>query len=388
MDARRAASATEAAEALLADLVTAAADRPDEDLSDDVCTRIGAILYAQAHEPFDDRVGPNLLAESVVTATAAAVRAAVADSGGQPQAWLAPWRVLTAVAGILVHPLEEAATEAIRQLRDDPGGGVLPDAPSGPAVTSPVLWTRDAYGSRFGVTAAISVGGAPPRWYLWDVDTCGHQAFTVHSGFYPTSDQALAAWQAGVGQAAAGTTFTPVDDTWLLAELMPVEEGVLRAGGEDAGQFGEYHRSKRLGQALTQSPTRAATSRRAGLDGRTAVAEFTAWLRTHRDAPPPDLDELATELADSWCINHIDAVYATCSPHRVALCLLHMRNYYLDEFADQLIALLPDWVCWLAERNAIPPHLADRCLPYAHGQPHAEVGDDDTRPHYLARVTE
>jgi hypothetical protein len=354
-----------------------------------LCTRIGAVLHAQAQAPVDGLVGPNLLAEAVVTAAAAAVRAALADPAGQPEAWRAPWRVLTAVAGVLPFPYDEAAAEAIGQLRDDPGERLLPAMPPGPAVTRRVLWTRDAYGSRFGVTAAITTDGEAPRWYLWDIDACGHQAFTVHSGFYPTPDQALAAWQAGVGQvAAAGTVFAPVDDEWLLAELMPAEEGFLRAGGEGADQFAEYHRSKRLGQAVTQTLKRPATPRRAGLDAAAAAAEFTAWLRTHRAEPPQDLDELATELADSWCINHIDAVYATCSPHRVALSMLHIRNYYLDEFADRLIALLPDWTRWLADRNTTPPHLADRCLTYAHGEPHTDVGDDDSRPRYLARVTE
>ncbi|MGH3915741.1 MAG: hypothetical protein ACRDTC_20375 [Pseudonocardiaceae bacterium] len=95
---------------------------------------------------------------------------------------------------------------------------------------------------------------------------------------------------------------------------------------------------------------------------------FAVWLRA-RDADqqklPENVDELATELADSWCINEIDAVYATCSPHRVALCVRHMRSFYLDEFADQLVALLPERTRWLTARNATAPELADRCLPYA-----------------------
>jgi hypothetical protein len=40
-----------------------------------------------------------------------------------------------------------------------------------------------------------------------------------------------------------------------------------------------------------------------------------------------------------------------------------MRNCYQDDFAAQLIALLPDWTCWLAARNGTPPHLAERCQP-------------------------
>jgi hypothetical protein len=127
------------------------------------------------------------------------------------------------------------------------------------------------------------------------------------------------------------------------------------------------------------------------LDAAAAAVEFAAWLRA-RDADPQELpenvDELAIELADSWSINNIDAVFAACSPHRVALCVLHVRNYYLDEFADELMALLPEWTRWLAARNATPPELADRCEPYAEGQPHPQTSGDDIGPDYLARVIE
>ena len=54
-------------------------------------------------------------------------------------------------------------------------------------------------------------------------------------------------------------------------------------------------------------------------------------------------------------------MYPTCSPHRVALTVLHLRNYYQDDFAAQLVALLPDWIRWLATRNGSPPHLTERC---------------------------
>jgi hypothetical protein len=65
-----------------------------------------------------------------------------------------------------------------------------------------------------------------------------------------------------------------------------------------------------------------------------------------------------------------------------------MRNYYLDDFADQLVALLPDWTRWLAARDATAPELAGRCLAYAQGMPHPRLGEEDTKVDYLARVAE
>ena len=129
----------------------------------------------------------------------------------------------------------------------------------------------------------------------------------------------------------------------------------------------------------------------AGLTAATAAVEFAAWLRARAPGqlePPEEPGRTGRGAGRSWNLNSIDAVYATCSPHRVALCVLHMRNYYLDDYAEKLVALLPDWTRWLATRNATAPELADRCLPYAHGRPHPRLGDEDTKVDYLARVTE
>jgi hypothetical protein len=391
MDARRAFLAAAAAETLIAELVDLAPARPDSDLEDELCIRLGVRLVELANGPIDDRVRPDSLAEATVTAAAAAVRAALGEVATAPDGWQAPWRVLAAVARIVPFPLSGEAADAIEQLRDVDGGHVLPKTADGPKAIGQVLWTRDAYGSRFGVTAAFPTPDGPNRWYLWDIDACGHQAFTVHSAYYPTPEQALAAWQTGVGPPAASeTALAPVDDPSPLAELMPAEEGVLRTGGENADQFAEYHRSRRLAEAAIKAVGPRHATQRADLDPATAATQFASWLREHRagQPQPADLDELAMELADSWCLESPAAVYGTCSPHRVALTVLHLRNYYQDDFAAQLIALLPDWASWLAARNGTAPHLAERCRPYVLGEPHADVGSDDSEPNYLARVIE
>ncbi|HEV8558554.1 MAG TPA: hypothetical protein VGR06_19460 [Actinophytocola sp.] len=386
--ARRASLAAAAATDLVSGLVAAVVNQPDLIVEDALCLRLGTLLGEAQRASVDDRVGPYDLAEALVVAAVAEVDATT----GQADAWHAPWRVLTAVAAILPYPDSAAALDAIARLRDTEGGRVLPAAPPGPAVTGPVLWTRDRYGSRFAVVAPVTTAGAPVRWYLWDIDACGHQVFTVHSGFYPTPDAALTEWQAAVGQvAAAGTALAPVDDPWLVAELLPVELGFMRSGGESVEQFAEYHRGMRLGEVVKQALPDRETQPDRGVDAATAAVEFAAWLRA-RDASqqelPKDVDELATELADSWCISNIHAVFATCSPHRVALCVLHVRGYYLDDFADHLVALLPEWIRWLAAHSATPAELADRCLPYTKGQPHPQITMDNIGPDYLARVIE
>ena len=377
---------------LVADLASAVADQPNIIATDALCERLGATLAEEDRSPVDDRVSPHHLAEALPAAAEAAVTAALTTTGGSADAWRAPWRVLTALTCVLPYPCTEAVGETITRLRNLPAGRVLPAAPTGPDVTGPVLSTSDRYGSRFAVAAPIMAAEESVRWYLWDVDACGHEAVTVHSGYYPSSEAALTAWQTGVGpSASAGAAWAPADDPWLLAELLPTEMGFMRPGGESLEQFAEYHRSKRLAEVVKQAMPRPEARPDTGLTAATAKVEFAAWLRARKlDQPeqPEDLDELVEELADSWNLNRIDAVYATCSPHRVALCVLHMRNYYRDDYADQLVALLPDWTRWLATSSATAPELADRCLPYAHGRPHPQLGHDDRDVNYYGRIVE
>jgi hypothetical protein len=377
---------------LVADLARAVVDQPNIVVSDAVCERLGALLAGDERSPLDVRVSPDYLAEATLAAAEASVAAALRAATEQADAWRGPWRVLTALTAVLPYPFPDAIDETITRLRALPTGRVLPTEPKGPEVTGPVLWTSDRYGSRFAITAPITTAEEPVRWYLWDIDACGHEAFTVHSGYHPSSAAAFTDWQTGVGQtASAGTVLAPVDNPLLLADLLPTEMGFLRPGGENVEQFTEYHRSKRLAEAVKQAVSRPNARSEAGLTAAAAAVEFAAWLRTRAPSRlqlPENLEELVEELAGSWNLNSIDAVYPTCSPHRVALCVLHMRNYYLDDFADQLVALLPDWTRWLATRNSITPELADRCLPYAHGQPHPQLGNDDTKVDYLARVSE
>jgi hypothetical protein len=391
-DRSRTSRAATMATGLVSNLTRAVIERPDLVVTDALCERIGALLTDDRDAPIDVHVDPGRLAEATLAAAEAAVQAALPNDE-QTDTWRAPWRVLAALTAVLPYPHADADEVTFARLRALPAGNVLPPAPRCPEVTGPVLWTSDRYGSRFAVTAPIMAAeetAEARRWYLWDVDACGHGAFTVHSGFYPSSAAALADWQAAVGPtASAGTELAPVEDPSLVSELLPAELGFMRIGGENAAQFAEYHRCKRLAEAVTRALPRAKTRCDVGLTPAAATAEFSAWLRAHGLAKPPEgQDELVGELAESWTVNDIDALYPACSPHRVALCVLHMRNYYLDDFAEQLVALLPEWVRWLGDRNATAPELADRCLPYAQGQPHPQLGDDDTKVEYLARVAE
>jgi hypothetical protein len=107
------------------------------------------------------------------------------------------------------------------------------------------------------------------------------------------------------------------------------------------------------------------------------------------DTGPVGPDELAEELAESWDPRDHPTLYPFCSPHKVAMAVLHLQDFFQDDFAAELVALLPEWIRFLAERTAMPAELTERCLTYASGELRfPEILDNQGRPNPMARVAE
>lgn len=398
---RRAAIAAPGLAAVVAELAGLVSGGPRVDLEDELCARLGDQLWRWSKPlQIEDYVDVDVAAEVLAAQAISAVGSALGRVEVDPDGWRGPWRVLATVADIVGSDLRAVIADPVEGLRDMPGGQVLPALPPGPSLVGQVLWVRDAYGSRFGVTAPFSALDRPTRWYLWDIDACGGgEPLTVHSAYYLGPEQALEAWRAGVGLVAGrGAVFAPVDDPFLLVDLMPAH-GLMRIGGESADQFAEYYRSRRLAEIVLETADTPAGGRPAAdLDTDTAPAQFLAWWRDrHLDQPPPgdsghptdgDMEELATELGRSWRFGQPQALYHTCSPHRVALLVPHLRNFYQDDFAAELVALLPEWIAWLAARNGTPLELAERCRPYTLGESYPGLNYDRTGPDPQVRVIE
>lgn len=382
LDALRAAHAATVADLFVAGLVEFAPQRADVELEDELCRRLGAhqrqFDELQADErTLDQYVPPDMFLRAVAEASARAVAAALDEAATVPDGWRPPWRVLTAVDAVIPVPEREVTAEAIKALRRHAKARLLPDTPADARMTASVRWARDAYGSRFGIVAPFSRPDGPDRWYLWDVDACGIAPLTVHSGYYATAAEAEAMWRAGVGPAAAGRAeFAPVDDVALLGELLPFAGGE-RFGGEDERQLAEYHRSRRLARVVIETAGPPGSRPPAVLDPAKAVREFTAWLSA-RGRATEDLEDQVVELADAWGgTDQPIALYGTCSPHHVAHTVSSLRDFFQADFADELIALLPEWITWLAERTGMAPELVERCRAYAQGEPYPGLDYDD-----------
>jgi anti-anti-sigma factor len=85
------------------------------------------------------------------------------------------------------------------------------------------------------------------------------------------------------------------------------------------------------------------------------------------DEGPAGADEHAAVMADCWSPRDHPTLYPFCSPHKVAVAVLHLRDYYKDDLAAELVAVLPEWIRFLAEHTCMAAELTERCLAYAAG---------------------
>jgi hypothetical protein len=367
----RIALAGTAAGELIDVLIAAAPGCSDDDLEDDLCVRYGAAMTQFESGAVEDMVNP----EDFVGALLSAIdqRLHEAAQAGADVAVLQ--RLLAVVAGVLPFPLSESARDLVAAHLE---AHAAQRVARGRAVTGAVLWTHDVYGSRWAVVAPFTSVEGRDRWYLWDVDTCGYEVLTVHSGFHPSSDAAVAAWRESVGPAAVGATLAPVDDAETLDALLHGEVEGIRIGGEDQEQYAEFLRSRRLGRTARQAvrPVRGqACVRLTVADAKVRFAQRLRQIGYHTetagDRPGEDpigVDELAAEMAESWSPQDHPTLYPLCSPHKVAMAVLHLRDFYQDEFAAELVAVLPKWIGLLAEHTGMTTELTERCLAYASGE--------------------
>lgn len=163
-----------------------------------------------------------------------------------------------------------------------------------------------------------------------------------------------------------------------MADLLPAEMGFLRVGGESGQQLSEYHRGMRLADTVRGAAQKLRTPPAEKLDEETALPLFATWRAEHRpDAEQPDDgEELLAQLMESWASGS-GIAFLACSPHRIAAKVASIQDYYDDEYAADLVALLPDWVAFLFEYNGTPPDLMERCLAVASGAPYPGVGRDN-----------
>lgn len=377
------------AQPIIKDLIVK--DEPVSWIEDELCRRLGRAL-AEQDQASDDRraagaeeildtYSPDQLIDAVTDASTLAALEDLATVGEalQTQQGTARRRLLMALARIVPHPAAEILIKTVKDPRER-----VPSLPLGSIDTAPTgaaLWCRDGYGTRFAITAPFTPADGDPRWYLWDIDACGGDAYTVGGGYFAGPESALASWRAAVGaEATADSRLEPVADPHLAARLLPGLPDFFHPGDESEAQYAEFHRSRRLAQDLRASDflngsgTPDPAVMEPHLDKDAWIGEFASWRAEHRpgetvllddfpvgeDEEPLTEEAIYLELADSWYLSEFPEFAYTCSPHRIDLLIERVRDFYQDDFAAVLLRLLPDLADWLIQRAMLPAVLAAR----------------------------
>lgn len=376
---------------------------PPGGVEDQACDLVGGQFYANL-EAHDGGHHQAQWLRALAEHAGAALRQEIADGGD----WRPLWSLLYGIALTTPEPAAEDENEAA--LRDefpaikDPyatavaelarasallssderfAGAPLTSPVPGPRPAGDALVARDAYGSRFLVTAPFGYeAGVPDHWYAWDVDTCWTVS-VVAAGTFGTAEEALAEWREAVG-AAAGSQLSAADPALVAGLLDPcLRTGVfadMLQGSEPPELIRELYRMRRRARALAGAVSGAAPGTAAGLSagadaaaggaagvdqfGRPASAHqvFRAWYRARHPDAPKGIAETAEMIIGEWGPGHPldERSFYACSRFRVAMTAHLIGDGYEAAYASRAIRLLPEWTQWCAQQSGITD---DRAAP-------------------------
>jgi hypothetical protein len=285
--------------------------------------------------------------------------------------------------------LQAEAGQAAKLLADRGLASGLRHAADGSRATGDPLTARDAYGSRFLLTAPFGYDGeAPDHWYAWDIDLCWIST-AVGAGVFASAEEALAEWQRAVGPAAgtALTPSTPETTARLLAPCLttgPMSD--MLEGGEPRELIREYYRLRRRAHVLSgRAGVRAAIATAASArdyDLGPVREAFLGWYAArHKDVPPSAPDAVETILEEWGPRPHAAgrSRYA-CSPHRIEMAARLIRDAYFPDDANEALRLLPEWTQWCIEQSGLTGDLAARARAAALTEAAALVDEEKRHP--------
>jgi hypothetical protein len=383
------------------------------DLETQVCQIVGDQFYERLQSP---AIGlhPAQWLRALAEEVGAALRKAVAKGTDD---WRGLWALLCGLALTAPRTPDDAVSETVQWVREefpdikdplqvalaevDKAAKLLADRGLEPVVGCPAdgsrpagepLVARDAYGSRFLLTAPFSYdGGAPDHWYAWDVDACWMDV-VVGAGAFASAEDVLREWRDAVGPsaAAAGLSPCPAGTTaWLLASSL--QTGVLAdmlQGHEPRELIREYYRHRRRARDLVVSADFGAGS--APFDARQAHEAFLDWRAArHDDVPAVSAEDAGTILAEWGPDEALDErCFYACSPHRIEMAAHLIRESYVADDANVALQLLPEWTQWCVEHSELDDEHAARSREAARsaasrlvdGEDHGSTADDDEAP--------
>jgi hypothetical protein len=333
------------------------------------CRIVGDEFYERLNTRGVTRLNPPGWLHVLTQETEAALRASAAGSTGDGQQLGA---LLCGLA--LIAPPGGTDAETTKLLADHGGPAGTGFPADGCRATGQPLVARDAYGSRFLLVAPFGYGAkATEHWYAWDVDACSLLTVTG-AGVFGSAQDALAEWQDAVGP-AAGPELLPARSelaVWLLSHCLetgPVWD--ILEGTEPRELMREYWRLRQRARALTGPAGAAATRADAALfdaapfggEDLDPVREaFLGWYTARHGDVAPDTADAVYTILDEWGLPRGPGKGSrySCSPHRIEMTALLIRDSYSADDANTALRLLPEWTQWCIEQSGLGPDFAAR----------------------------
>jgi hypothetical protein len=329
---------------------------------------VGAELYDAVRE---ERSGLRFDLWAVELIDRAAKRIVDAASRGD-DSWRGPWWLLHGLGSIGSYGLGgyawEQASKAAGSLPPDAHGAdpewlkLLP----GIKATGDVRVMRDAYGTRFGVMAAMSYpGGVDPSVYLMDIDASELIAL-AGAGVFDDVDQAAAAWQEQVGVSAEGLTPLPATPESLTCLVYCEHEEQHVMGDESRGLIDNWFRGPRrmhdVHDALQERGIALPEyhSLFHDIDVAPMADPFIEWYSERHGHRPGR--EAVEALAGEWLEGMLPGAEHSVSPKRSEAFRGLISDWLDDPITDAVLALLPEWVRWNGEQAGVPASLIERAV--------------------------
>jgi hypothetical protein len=329
---------------------------------------VGAELYDAVRE---ERYGLRFDLWAVELVDRTAKRIVDAASHGD-DSWRGPWWLLHGLASIGSYGLGgyawEQALKAAGSLPPgvqaaDPGWlRLLPEIKA----TGDVRVMRDAYGTRFGVTAAMSYpGGVDPSVYLMDIDA-SELIGLAGAGVFDDMDQAAAAWREQVGVSAEGLTPVLATPESLTCLVYCEHEEQQVIGDEPRTLMDNWFRGPRRMRDVHDALQERGivlpeySPRYQDIDVAPMADPFTRWYsERHGDQPSRDVVEA---LAEEWLEGMLPGTEHSVSPSRSKSFRGLISDWLDDPVTDAALALLPEWVRWNGEQAGISAPLIEHAV--------------------------
>jgi hypothetical protein len=301
-----------------------------------------------------------------------AAKRMVDAAGHGDNSWQGPWWLLHGLASIGSYGLGgyawEQASKAAGSLPRDARAAdpewlkLLP----GIKATGDVQVIRDAYGTRFGVTAAMSYpGGVDPSVYLMDIDA-SELIRLAGAGVFDDVDQAVTAWREQVGVSAEGRAPVLATPESLTCLVYCEHEEQQVIGDESRTLLDNWFRGpRRMHDVHRMLQEHGITlleyhSLYHDVDVAPMADPFIEWYSERHDHRPGR--DAVEALAGEWLEGMLPGTEHSVSPSRSESFRGLISDWLDDPITDAVLALLPEWVRWNGEQAGVPAPLIERAV--------------------------